>query len=134
MIMDMDEVRLRQRPAVDLIRRLAGDSPRLSEMVEEHVADNGEILSTLVLSDLARWYVESYVDRHDDPSRYAEAQAVVDRLGQAYETAEGDLANTVAVGFVEALIPDDGSWPEYGESLPTSLRDELVAMTGWRPR
>jgi hypothetical protein len=134
MIMDMDEVRQRQRPAVDLVRALAQEFPPVSELVDDHLADNGEILPTILLSDLARWYVESDAGRHDDRGRYAEAQAVVDHLARAFETAEGDLENTIAVGFVEALIPGDGSLPEYAENLPESLRGELAKMMDWRPR
>jgi hypothetical protein len=134
MTMDMDEERQRDRPAVEMVLRLAQGSPHLSAMVEEHVADNGEILSTLLLSDVARWYLASYTERRDDPARFAEARSVVDRLGRVFESAGGDLANTIAVGFVETLIPDDWSVPGYTEDLPPALAAELVKMINWRPR
>jgi hypothetical protein len=132
MTMDMDEVRQRQRPAVDLIRKLAQTSDGLSELVDEHVADNDEILSTLVLSDIARWYSESYTEQRSDPARYADAQAVVDRLGEAYEESEGDLWNTIAVGLIEALIPGDNSLPDFFDRLPESLRQEMIEMINWK--
>jgi hypothetical protein len=133
MHMDMDEVRQRQRLAADLIIKLARTSDGLSELVDEHVADNDEILSTLVLSDVARWYSESYAEQRSDPTRYADAQAVVDRLGEAYEESEGDLRNTIAVGLVEALIPGDSSLPDFFDQLPEPLRQEMVEMINWRP-
>ena len=133
MIMDMEEVRQRQRPAVDLIRKLAQTSPGLSGLVDEHVADNDEILSTLVLSDVARWYSASYAEQGSDPARYTDAQEVVDRLGEAYEESEGDLRNTIAVGLVEAWIPGDKSLPDFYDRLPEPLRREIVKMINWRP-
>lgn len=129
----MDDVRRLQRPAVDLVRRLAELSPGVAALVADHVQDNGEVLPTLMLADIARWYAAACQDRDDDPARYAEAGSVARYLAEAFAHAPDELQNTIAVGFVESLIPQDPAAVDFLQQLPGPLRDELRRMIDWRP-
>jgi len=133
--LDDDEVRRLQQPAVDMVQRLAADSPHLSAMVAEHLDDYGEMLTTILLADVARWFVRSVENRGADPGQYNEAKQVVNRLDSAFAAATGELENTIAVGFVETILPIvQTPFPPYVEKLPESLRAEMVRMLEWRPR
>jgi hypothetical protein len=123
-----------QQPAVELVQELAARSPRLFAMVNAHMDDNGELLPTLILADAATWFVRSVENRALDSDQYKEAKHVVAELGAAFATATGELENTIAVGFVETILPPATEpLPQYVAELPEPLQTELFRMLSWRP-
>jgi hypothetical protein len=98
-------------------------------MVQHHLEDNGEILSTVLLGDLGRWYRRSLEAADDRPEALRTALA----LSGLFVRGDEDMRTVIATGFLEALpqVSEDGR--HVVEQLPPALRDELHRMETWRP-
>lgn len=105
---------------VEFVSRVRAADPRLDVVVDEHLADNEELLLHLLVADLRRC-AEAAQESRDFDLR-DNVLALMDSA-----LADGDVAldNAVAVSFVE-----DSAWWEPGkeqylEAWPRTLTDEL---------
>ncbi len=115
--------------AIDLAR----ESPTVAALLREHWEDNEEMLPTAFLGDLARWYVEAWTHRGEEPRAYEETITVIDRLGSRFKNGDPPLQNTIAVGFVEVLPHPSEDGRGSVEDLPEPLRAERAKMESWTP-
>ncbi|MDP8927779.1 MAG: hypothetical protein M3O70_04160 [Actinomycetota bacterium] len=122
-----------QAAGAELATDLARESPTVAALLREHWKDNEEMLPTVFLGDLARWYVEAWTHRDEERRAYEEAIRVVDRLGSHFENGDPPLQNTIAVGFVEVLPYPGEDGRGSVEGLPEPLRAERARMESWTP-
>jgi len=81
-----------------LTRDMVATFPELEEAYQEHLEDNfGELLSTLFMSDVARWAVGVLGSRPD------RVKALCDWLEAAYTGGDSEVEDLIGVGFVEML-------------------------------
>lgn len=123
-----------QAAGAELAGDLARESRTVAALLREHWEDNGEMLPTLFLGDLARWYVEAWMNRDDEPQAYEEATRVLRLLGDRFKNGDQTLQNTIAVGFVEMLPYPGEDGRGCVADLPEPLRAERVRMESWTPR
>ena len=112
---------------IDFVSRVRAADPRLDALVDEHLADNDEMLLHLLVADLRRCAEAAHESRDFDLR-----DSVLALMDSAL--ADGDVAldNAVAVSFVE-----DSAWwepgkEEYLEAWPSTLTDELNRQRGAR--
>ncbi len=122
-----------QAAGAELAIGLARESQTVAALLREHWEDNEEMLPTIFLGDLARWYVEAWKQRGEEPRAYKEAATVTDRLGSRFKNGDPPLQNTIAVGFVEVLPYPGEDGRGSVEDLPEPLRVERVRMENWTP-
>ena len=63
-----------QAAGAELARDLARESPTVAALLRQHLEDNEEMLPTLFLGDMARWYVAAW--KHRDEERRARLEGV----------------------------------------------------------
>ena len=105
---------------IDFVSRVRAADPRLNAVVDEHLADNDELLPHLLVADLRRC-AEAAHESEDFDLR----DIVLTLMDSALADADEALDNAVAVSFVE-----DSAWWETGkeeflEAWPSTLTDEL---------
>ncbi|QIK62558.1 hypothetical protein G7068_04545 [Leucobacter viscericola] len=106
--------------------------PALAPLMKKHLEmEEGELLSYMFLSEVARWAEENALTNTED------VRLVIDALNEGLETGEGDVPNLIAVGFGEspglkgAVIPlltgELREWYDYDSgitSTPPRLRSQ----------
>ncbi|MGH3979215.1 MAG: hypothetical protein ACRDRZ_09480 [Pseudonocardiaceae bacterium] len=103
----------------------------MAALLREHREDNEEMLPTVFLGDLARWYVEAWTHRDEERRSYEEATRAIARLGSRFMNGDLPLQNTIAVGFVEVLPYPGEDGRGSVEDLPEPLRAERARMESW---
>ena len=78
---------------VDFCKSLADQCPDVSDILTEHIADNGEVLPHVFLADVTRYLLA------DGRCR----KALVKYLDQSFATKGPDVEDLIAVSFVEYL-------------------------------
>lgn len=109
---------------------IAATSEALAREVERHQEICGELLPTLLLDQLAEWYVEA---RTSESGRAADADHLLDVLAEIWATGDDAARTAIATGFLEALPGPGQEGRETVEQLPTVLREQLRRMEDWRP-
>lgn len=117
-------------PSADIdnvIRGLVEIDADLDALLAEHLKDNeGELLRTVFLSDVARWAAS--------PSTRQEAiSAVCDRLEAAYVTGDNVDQDIIGTGFVESLPAVDEPGGFVIALLPPSLHHVAADMNLTEP-
>jgi hypothetical protein len=112
-----------------LAEALAASSARAADIVREHIEYYDEVLPTVLLGDVARWYWKELAQRSSEAPAARSAAAV---LGEMY-TGE-PMETIIATGFLEGLPRPDEDGRDVVEELPGNLREELRRMEAWRPR
>ena len=106
--------------------QLADVVPEFTSTIQEHIADNGEVLQHLLFGDLTRFVVAAWE---------AGDKEVVARCLSFLEGAimSGDEAvkNLVAVSFVENVGPWEKENSQFIRTWPTELRAEAHRQ-GWK--
>jgi hypothetical protein len=121
-----------QVEASHVARVIAETSPPAAAIVREHTEDNfGEVLPTVLLADIARWWKQAF--GAGDAQALVEADRAVDAIDELYETGDDSLQTIVATGFLEALPSPRAEGREIVERLPPPLREELRQMENWTP-
>lgn len=88
--------------------------------MREHAEQLGEVLPTVLLADVARWYVTEA----DRPTAGRVAAAV----GRLFGRGDDTMRAVVASGFLEQLPRRDEPCREVMRRLPRPLRRELDAL------
>lgn len=118
-----DDERPDPRIALALTRALLDTEEPAAEIVREHAAQFGEVLPTVLLADLARWYTRAV----DDPTDRASAGRVVGALRREFARGDDTMRAVIATGFLEALTSEEAGG-DMTRQLPRRLRRELEAM------
>jgi hypothetical protein len=100
----------------EFVQRLRAEVPQFSDAVDQHIADNDEVLLHLLLGELARASVAAWESKDVEFNR--RALALLDAA-----LADGDdyVTNAVSVSFVEDIGPWDTSVKEFVASWPPAL-------------
>ena len=102
--------------------------PEFAAAIDEHVADNDEVLPHVLFGDLSRFVVEAGQRRDDDLVRRALAF-----LDAALREGDDAVQNLVGVSFVENVGPWDRNQADFIESWPDALPMEADRQRDWRP-
>lgn len=121
-------------PGAVLAQLLADHSPSVAFLLQGHLEDNDEVLSTLFLGEVERWFESACLNRISAPGEFAEAIAVTQVLGDVFSHGDDVIRNLIAVGFVEMLLNLAWNDSECIDELPDSLRNELERMKSWSPK
>lgn len=117
-----------------LARLLADHSPSVAFLLRGHLEDNDEILPTLFLGEVEKWFELACQNRISDPDDFADAIAVTQVLGDVFLSGDDAVRNLIAVGFVEMLLDLTRKDRDCIDELPDSLRSELERMKSWSPK
>lgn len=117
-----------------LAAQLADASSRVAELLREHIEDNDEVLPTIFLGDVAKWFVEACAARAGQQVDIDEARRVVSILERDFVGASETVTNMIAVGFVEMLPVPNAAGSECVNELPRPLQDEYIRMQNWYPQ
>lgn len=102
--------------------------PEFGDAVDEHVADNDEVLPHVSFGDLTRFVLAA----HHDGDRELVSRSLA-FLERALREGDNGLQNLVAVSFVENVGPWDKSQERFIESWPEALRLEARRQREWTP-
>jgi len=95
-------------------------------ILEEHIADNDEVLAPLLVGDLRRRAEELYARGDDD-----QLSALLEILNSALRDGDEYLNNAVAVSFVEDARIWDPTVQSFVESWPRDLTVEAERQRRW---
>lgn len=112
----------------DFVARLVERCPEVRPIVDEHFADNGELLLHPLVADVRRFAIDRF-DAHDE--------AVVERclsvLSDGLQEGDERVQNAVAVSFVEDTGWWDSDMAAFIVSWPAPLKAEAERQRAWRP-
>ena len=100
----------------EFVARLRAEVPKFSDSVDEHLADNDELLLHLLLSDLARTCSTAWRSEGVELTRSALAL-----LDAALTDGDDYVSNAVSVSFVEDIGPWDPTVRDFVASWPPAL-------------
>lgn len=107
---------------IDLVDSLVAKFPTLEPVLREHLADNfGEVLPHLFFGDLTRYVVSEFV-RTGGPGR---VQPMLDELELAFSAGDDEVAELIAVSFLENLPGPGEAGGAVKDLLGPRLRSEL---------
>lgn len=119
---------------VDSARRVARalrvSSSAAGRLVDEHEAEHGEVLPTLLLDLIATWFRTAVSAPTDDAHA---ALAATTTLADLWLAGGEGMETVIATGFLEALPHEDEADRWVVDRLPPLLREELRKMEDWRP-
>jgi len=112
----------------DFVSQVRAADPRLSAIVDEHLADNDELLLHLLVADLRR-----QAEAANESRDFGLRDGVLALMDSALANGDEALNNAVAVSFVE----DSGWWEpgkaDYLACWPEALTLELNRQRDARP-
>lgn len=114
------DVRPDPRVSLPLVEALLGAAPAMAELVGEHAEQFSEVLPTVLLADVARWYVTE-ADR-------TAADRVAVAVGRLFGRDDDTVRAVVATGFLAQLPDRDEPGREVVRRLPRPLRRELDVL------
>jgi DNA-binding PucR family transcriptional regulator len=114
------------RTAEVLSRVLVDAGAPTAALVREHAEQFGDLLPTVLLADLARWYVAAVTGPVTGSRAVAERVAV--GLAEAFRDGDGTTRAIIATGFLETLPRPGELGGEVAARLPRRLGRELAAM------
>lgn len=102
------------------IEHLLRMAPETEPLVDEHLAEQGELLLHMLMSDLLRFATAEFASGHTHVSH-----RVLRSVDQCLGRGDDEVENAVAVSFVEYF----GAWPGETQAFlatwPEGLRAEL---------
>jgi hypothetical protein len=101
------------------IATLLRDFPAIEPLYAEHLQDQGELLSTVLFSDITRWLV-SLCEAGD----LGAARSLVTRIGSDYPTLNSGARDVVHVSFLEDIPPRGSVGSEMAQWLGPTLDEE----------
>ena len=97
------------------------ETPEARRMVQEHLADNGELLIHLLMDDLLRESVRLFHSGDVEAS-----SSILHLVDDAIRQGDDALCNAVAVSFVEHAGYGHGETEAFLATRPRGLADELA--------
>jgi len=120
---------------VDLISRIVEVCPSFVAQVEEHYADNGELLCHILIADLGRLVAGYFTGKTNiivGPPTERELRAILAVLDSALIDADENAQNAIAASFVEHIWIEP-YFAELEPMLGPNLSAEVVRQRNWRP-
>jgi hypothetical protein len=109
----------------NFLELLSAAVPEAVPLVDEHLADyDGDLLIHLLTSDLLRFATAAF-----GSGELLTSEKVLTFVGSALDDGDERVKNAVAVSFVEHVGAWPGETPEFIDTWPASLLNEL----NWRP-
>jgi len=102
--------------------------PEFGPMIDEHVADNDEVLLHLLFGDLTRFVIAAH-ERGDTDVEHRSLSF----LERALREGDEAVQNVVEVSFVENVGPWDRAQRRFIASWPDTLRTEAERQRDWKP-
>ncbi|MGW4482566.1 hypothetical protein ACWEOE_01880 [Amycolatopsis sp. NPDC004368] len=112
------------------VAQAAAGAARAVELLEQHLADHGELLPSLYFDALGVWYLEAW--RRGEPGEFAQARAVAAVLDAEFRR-DPKVENATAVGFLEMFSYLPEREKPAAETLPPTLYAEYKTMAAWLP-
>lgn len=108
-------------------QRLEKIVPELGDLYREHLAEYGELLGHLLISDIQRWCCAALA------SRAPEVDSVLRELSASLRSGDDPVSNMIAVSFLEGLGPPGGPPEEFllRERLPENLLRQVRRSERW---
>jgi hypothetical protein len=104
---------------------LAALAPELDAMLREHLEDNyGEVLGTLYLGEVAKWFTSGEAENVERRRNVAAA------LAREYETGNEYIQTVIVTGFLENLPFPGEAGRGVVDILPPPLLDALAQLEG----
>lgn len=119
----------------DIFAHVVRACPSFEAQVEEHVADNGEVLGHLLMGDVGRLFEGFFTGTTNLPIGQptdGEVRAVLAVLDQGLADGDENVENMIAVSFVEGLWLQP-VWPQLSTMLGPDLTAEAARMESRRP-
>ena len=109
---------------VAVIGAMVHKHPELMPILQEHLDDQeGEVLPHLVIADVEQWVEDRW------PVDKAQVTRLLEWLEPVFATADDDVADLIAVSFIEHL-PCSGPGSEIRESLGPAMREYADRLVG----
>jgi hypothetical protein len=93
-----------------------------SEVYDEHVRDNDEVLPHVLLGDLVDFLTERV---HTEGAGSQSVRAALDLLERGMQAEDEKLQELISVSFLEDLDPEDTSFSQLEALMGPSLRHQL---------
>jgi hypothetical protein len=126
-----DDLPFDHESAATIAEALRDASPKAADLVRDHVEYYDEVLPTILLADVGRWFSSTASGPEGPDGR--DAARAVQAVSDLYEGGNESMRNIVATGLLEALPQPHEGGREVVERLPPALRDELRRMENWTP-
>jgi hypothetical protein len=110
----------------DFVRRLASTSPDLVDVYRQHLADQGELLPHVLLGDITRVVVTASTRGE----QVDWLPGFLQQLEAGLVSGDDDVAELVAVSFVENLSGENAAIRNLVPSMGEMLRREVKAICG----
>lgn len=104
---------------------LIGRVPEVAPVVDEHFADNDELLLHILMADVLRFTVEAY-----GKGDLRLSQRCLAFVELALLTGDDAVVNAVALSFVEHVGAFPGETPSFIASWPPALLQEKARQDG----
>lgn len=124
-----DDLPFDNESAAKIAEALRHTSPKATEIVEDHVGYYDEVLPTLLLAEIGRWYWSTAST--PDTSDGHDASEAVQAISDLFEGGDESMRDIVATGLLESLPQPQEQGREVVERLPLPLREELRRMEDW---
>lgn len=109
----------------DFIIRLTSISNELTAVYREHMADQGELLPHVLMGEVTRWVTVN--TSSELPNWLPE---FLQQLEVGLVFGDNDIANLIAVSFVENLLGEDATIHALLPLMGEALRKEVNTICG----
>jgi hypothetical protein len=110
----------------DFVERLISASPEVASVHRQHIADQGEILPHVLMAEITRLVIAS-----TSCGRSAEWRTkLLQQLESGLVSGSGEVAELVAVSFVENLCGESTAIEALLPNMGNALRKELKSICG----
>lgn len=112
---------------LEYVMLLVANFPYLEPLLQDHVEDFGEVIPHVFFGDLTRYAVTAFI-QGDDMEQLKDLLAELER---AFHAGNDEVANLIAVSFVENLPSPGEQGEDIRELLGPGLRAELENIQGF---
>lgn len=121
-----DDLLFDHASAAEVADALRESSPAAADVVRDHVEYFDEVLPTVLLAEIGRWYRSTVSTKDTDDGRAA--ALAVQAASDLFEAGNQSMRDIVATGLLESLPQPHEEDREVVDRLPTALREELRRM------
>jgi hypothetical protein len=114
------------RQVAEFVHWLTAVSSRLTDVYQQHVADQGELLPHVLMGDITRVVVMASTGREEVDWLPKSLQRVENGLASGDE----DVAELIGVSFVENLAGENAAIQSLIPSMGKELRKEVKLICG----
>ena len=119
--------------ATELFARVLAAAPGFAPVMEEHLADNEELLSHLLMADCKRFIASYFTGRSTVPGKppcEGELLGMLSAIEATMIDGDEETQNVIAVSFLEYLW-NEPFFPALRPFLGPSLRAEIQRQMTW---